>query len=172
MFQIAYFSKLRVHSPMNPWLTRALKKIKYNHHYFKFQCILMQVILVILWISNLVTLPWELLLQPHVHGASKSTNTPVISKIWLRKNSNINLWFFFSFLNLKLILISELDVLSTISAAVVPTTSKHLTTNQDLENIWLIKDKLFVWGNDNHILYVYRVIGLKLVHFRLTIFCG
>ena len=56
-------------------------------------------------------------------------------------------------INLKLILISELDVLSTILAAVVPTTSKHLTTNQDLENIWLIKDKLSVWGIDNCIHY-------------------
>ena len=55
----------------------------------------MQVILVIPWISNLVTLPLELVLQPHVHGVSKSTNTPVIMKIWLRKNSNINILFFY-----------------------------------------------------------------------------
>ena len=79
--------------PMNPWLTGDLKIIKYNLHYLNFQCILMQVILVIPWISNLVTLPLELVLQPHVHGVSKSTNMPVIMKIWLRKNININLWF-------------------------------------------------------------------------------
>ena len=100
--------------------------------------------LVIPWISNLVMLPLELVLQPHVHGVSKSTNMPVITKIWLRKNSIKYQSLTYSFLNLKLILISELDVLSTILAAVVLTTSIHLTTNQDLENIWLIKDKLFV----------------------------
>ena len=74
---------------------------------FHFQCILMQVTIVIPWIFNLVMLPKELVLQPHTRGVSKSINIPVIMKIWLRKiilvkssnlsNSNQIYIFFFCF---------------------------------------------------------------------------
>ena len=107
---------------------------------FHFQCILMQVTVVIPWIFNLVMLPQELVLQPHTRGVSKSINIPVIMTIWLRKiivvkSSNLSNSIIFIFF------ISDLDVLSIILAVVPLTTFKHLTINQDQENIWLIKHK-------------------------------
>jgi hypothetical protein len=100
----------------------------------------MQVTVVIPWIFNLVMLPKELVLQPHTRGVSKSINIPVIMKIWLRKIIPVNSSILSNSIRF-IFFISDLDVLNIILAVVALTTFKHLTINQDQENIWLIKHK-------------------------------